>query len=181
MVTLSSTKHFWPGRDARACCARDACHPRRARHHLGSFPALSACGEMQAVPRGARSKTRLLPASTSQPPLAGIRSVRNYNTGICLSSKNGPYIRTRLVTPQGKNEHSGSTTPTDAFALVSTSGRPSGGRAQAGLSLSAPMPTHPRQDPGPKRPMAPRPQTPHYSDPHVYCCYRLLLLLLCCC
>ena len=35
-------------------------------------------GEMQAVPCGARSNTRLLPASTSQPPPAGIRSDRKY-------------------------------------------------------------------------------------------------------
>ena len=53
-----------------------------------AFPALCPCeprlprGEMQAVPCGARSNTRLLPASTSQPPPAGIRSVRKYNTGV---------------------------------------------------------------------------------------------------
>ena len=46
-----------------------------------AFPALCPCeprlprGEMQAVPcGGARSNTRLLPASTSQPPPAGTRS-----------------------------------------------------------------------------------------------------------
>ena len=54
-----------------------------------AFSALCPCeprlprGEMQAVPCAARSNTRLLPASTSQPP-AGIRSVRKYSTGICL-------------------------------------------------------------------------------------------------
>ena len=55
------------------------------------FPALCPCeprlprGEMQAMPCGARFNTRLLPASTSQPPPAGIRSGRIYNnTGICL-------------------------------------------------------------------------------------------------
>ena len=41
-------------------------------------------GEMQAVPCGARSNTRLFPASVFQPPLAGIRFVRNYNTGMCV-------------------------------------------------------------------------------------------------
>ena len=47
-----------------------------------AFPALCPCepllprGEMQAVPCGARSNIRLLPASTSQPPPAGIRSIR---------------------------------------------------------------------------------------------------------
>ena len=55
-----------------------------------AFPALYPCepglpgGKMQAVPCGARFNTRLLPASTSQPPPAGIRSVRKYSTGICL-------------------------------------------------------------------------------------------------
>ena len=55
-----------------------------------AFPALCSCeprltrGEVQAVPCGARSNTRLLPASTSQPSPAGIRSVRKYNAGICL-------------------------------------------------------------------------------------------------
>ena len=50
-----------------------------------AFPALCTCDprlpRVHAVPCGARSNTRLLPASTSQPP-AGIRSVRKYNTGI---------------------------------------------------------------------------------------------------
>ena len=54
------------------------------------FPALCRCepclprGEMQTVPCGARSKTRLFPASTSQPPPADSCSVRKYDTGICL-------------------------------------------------------------------------------------------------
>ena len=54
-----------------------------------AFPALRPFeprlprGEMQAVPCDARSNTRLLQASTSQPS-AGIRSVRKYNTGIYL-------------------------------------------------------------------------------------------------
>ena len=65
-----------------------------------------ARGAMQDVPCGACSNTRLLPASTFQPLPASIRSVRKNNTGIiymCFcSSKNGPYIRTRLVTPQEK-------------------------------------------------------------------------------
>ena len=55
-----------------------------------AVPSLCPCeprlprGEMQAVPCGTCSNTRLLPASSSQPPPAGIRSVRKYNTGICL-------------------------------------------------------------------------------------------------
>ena len=119
-------------------------------------------GEMQAVPCGACSNTRLLPASTSQPPPAGIRSFRKYNTGICLSVQ----VKTvhtfgHVQLPRKRKINTGSTTPTDAFAPASTSGRPRGGRAQAGLPLSAPMPTHPRRDPGPKLPSAARPQTPH--------------------
>ena len=132
-----------------------------------AFLALCPCehrlprGEMQAVPCGARSNTRLLPASTSQPPPAGIRFVRKYTTEMSFcSSKNGPYIRTRLVTPHDKNKHTGSTTSTDAFAPASTSGRPRGRRAQAGLPSSAPMPTHPRRDPGLKRPRAAPPPNP---------------------
>ena len=105
------------------------------------------------------------------------------------SSKNGPYIRSRLVSSQEKNEHTGSTTSTDAFAPASTSGRPRGGRAQVGLSLFAPKPTHSRLDPGPKRPRVACPQTPHYpihmfisaTTTAVCCCYILLLLLCCCC
>ena len=69
-------------------------------------------GEMQAVLCDARSDTRRLPASTSQPPSAGIRSVWKYNTRTCVcSSKNGPYIRTRLVTPQEKNKHTSQPRP----------------------------------------------------------------------
>ena len=50
-----------------------------------SSPALCLCeprrprGEMQAVPCGARSDTRLLPASGAQPRPAQTRSVRAYN------------------------------------------------------------------------------------------------------
>ena len=56
----------------QACPALCPCEPRLPR------------GEMLAVPCGARSNTRLLPASTSQPPPAGIRSVRKYDTGTCI-------------------------------------------------------------------------------------------------
>ena len=103
-----------------------------------AFPVLCPCepclprGELQAVPCGARSNTRLLPASASQPPPAGIRSVREYNTGMCLlvQEKKGPYIRTHLATPQEKNKHNGSTTPTDAFFRSCPDEQPP---AQAGL------------------------------------------------
>ena len=55
---------------------------------IQAFPALCP-GEprlpgedVQVVPCGARSNTRLLPASTSQPHPTAIRSVGKYNTGI---------------------------------------------------------------------------------------------------
>ena len=57
------------------------------------FPALCPCeprlprGEMQAVLCGARSNTRLLPASTSQPLPAGMRIVQKNNTGVCVMFK----------------------------------------------------------------------------------------------
>ena len=82
--------YIWPGRDSRACCAAMPATLAALGATFQSFPALCPCeprlprGEMQAVPCGARSNTRLLPASTSQPPSAGIRSVRKYNTGIRL-------------------------------------------------------------------------------------------------
>ena len=91
------------------------------------------------------------------------------------SNNNGPFFPTRLVIPQEKRKHTGSTTPTEAFALASTSGSPRDGRALAGLPLSAPMPTHPRRHPRSKRPRVAPLQTPHYSDPPVFCCCY------CCC
>ena len=51
------------------------CAPRRPR------------GEMTAVPCGARSDARLLPASSSQPRSAHFRSVRTYNTTIYIFLK----------------------------------------------------------------------------------------------
>ena len=65
-------------------------HATHAALGVQVFPALCPCepllprGEMQAVPCGARSNTRLLPASTSQPPSGGIRSVRKHDTGTCF-------------------------------------------------------------------------------------------------
>ena len=160
---------------ASACCARDACHPHRARRHLPSFPRSMSLGAPSPVRRDAsRALWRSfqhsaapglhLPASSCWHPLQAwlCPECNTLDTlYIFFSSKNGPYIRIRLVTPRDKNKHTGSTTPTDAFAPASTSGRPRGGRAQAGLPFSTPMPTHPRRDPGPKRPRAARPQTPH--------------------
>ena len=67
-----------------------------------AFPALCPCeprpprGEMQAVPCGARSNTRLLPASTSRPlppSLLLLASALSYNTEICLFDK----VKTVLI------------------------------------------------------------------------------------
>ena len=175
MVPLCPPKNIWPGRDSRACCARDACHPRRARRHLPSFPRSVPVSPVSSAERCKPCPVALV--RCSRPLLPNLLLLASALPGTIIpgyvfcSSKNGPYIWTRLVTPQEKNKHTGSTTPTDAFALASTSDSPRGGRAQAGLPLSAPMPTHPRRDPGPKRPRAAPPQTPHSSDSHVYCCY----------
>ena len=55
-----------------------------------AFPALCPCeprlprGEMQAVLCGARSNTRLLPASTTQPLLLASALSGKYETAICL-------------------------------------------------------------------------------------------------
>ena len=167
--TLPKTKHLAWSR--LACMLRSRCLPPSPRSAPSSklYPLYVPVSPVSCAERCKPCPVALVPtlgcspASTSQPPPASILSVRKYNTGICIfcSSKNGPYIRTRLVTSLDKNKHTGSTTPTDAFAPASTSGRPLGRRAQAGLPLSAPMPTHPRRDPGPKRPKAARPQTPH--------------------
>ena len=73
-----------------------ACEPRRPR------------ADIQAVPCGACSDTRLLPASDSQPPSAQIRSVRTYNTIIYTYFKVKTVItfyyisRTRPVIPQNR-------------------------------------------------------------------------------
>ena len=58
-----------------------------------AFPALCPCelrlprGEMQTVPCGARSNSRLLLASTSQPSTAGIRYVGNLIPGYVFLCK----------------------------------------------------------------------------------------------
>ena len=78
MVPLCPKKKIWPGRDSRACCARLHAILAALGAIFQAFPALYPCetrlprGEMQAVPCGARSNTRPLPASTSQSS-AGIR------------------------------------------------------------------------------------------------------------
>ena len=51
---------------------------------------------------------------------------------VLCSCKNNPYIRTRLVTPQEKNNHTGSTTPTDLRFRSCLDERPPARRESAG-------------------------------------------------
>ena len=101
--------------------------------------------EMQAVPRGARSDTRLLPASTSQPPPVDIRSVRKYNTGVCRDVK----VKTVLIISDMSSYPARKETPAhphpDAFARASTSTHPRGGRAP--VTLVCTHANEPRRDP----------------------------------
>ena len=77
---------------------------------------------------------------------------------ICLR-KNGPYIRTRLVTPQEKYKHTGSTTPSDGFFRSCLDKRPP---AQAVLPLCVCTHVHaPTWRSGAEPAQAARPQTPH--------------------
>ena len=140
-----------------------------------AFPALYSCeprlprGEMQAVPCGARSNTQLLPASTSQPPPAGIRSVRKYNTGICL------FVQVKTVLTFGhvwlprkrKTNTPGQPRPQTLSLLP---------RRVAARATGERRPVYPCLHPCPRTHVdirgrnATRPQTQHKSDPHVYCC-----------
>ena len=79
--------------------------------------------------------------------------------------------------PARQNKHTGPTTPTDAFAPASTSGHLRGRRAQVGLPLSAPMPTHPRRDPG-RDGLGRRAPKPHTSPIHM--CTAATTAVCCC-
>ena len=169
---------------------RSRCLPPSPRSAPSSkaFPALCPCeprlppGEMQPVPYGARSNTRLLPAFASQPPPAGIRSVRKYLPGyvFLFKYKRSLHSDTSRYPAKGKKKHTGSTTPTDAFAPALMSGRPRDGRAQAGAPLSAPIcsRTHVeirgRNGPGRRAPK------PHTNPIHVYV-YTAATTAVCCC
>ena len=113
------------------------CEPRRP------------CGEMQAVPCGARSDTRLFPASGSQARFAQIRSVRTYNTRIYL------YFELKTVlTFLGYIElfrKKRSTGSSRRFCSCLDERGPARWE-NAGFPLSSPIPTYPRRDPGPKQP-----------------------------
>ena len=101
----------------------------RAFPALRSFEPRRPRRDMQAVPCGARSDTRLLPASASQPPPVDIRSVREYNTWICLYVK----VKTVLIFSDTSSSPARKETPANphphAFARDSTSTPPRGGRA----------------------------------------------------
>ena len=105
-----------------------------------AFPALCPCelrlsrGEMQAVVALVPTLGCSRPLPLSLLPLASALSAIIYrDMSLCSTSENGPYIRTRLVTPQESNKHTGSTTPTDAFAARSClDERPPARRESAG-------------------------------------------------
>ena len=91
-----------------------------------AFPVLCLCkprlqrGEMQACP------VALVPTlGCSRPLLPSLLLVASALSGniipgyVFLLSKNGPYIRTCIVTPQAKREHTRSITPPDDFTPAS--------------------------------------------------------------
>ena len=106
-------------------------------------------GELQAVPCGARSDTRLLPVSTYQPLSTDICSVRNYKTGIIdfVEVKAVVIFSDTCSYPQilKINTNTPPQPCPDASALPR---RAPARRESAGLPLSALMLTHPRRDPG---------------------------------
>ena len=116
-----------------------------------AFPALCPCeprrplGKMQVVPGGARSDTRLLPGPTSQPPPVDIRSVRKCTTGIFIYDVNTILIFSDTSSYPARKETPAHPHP-DAFRSCLDMNAPER-RESAGLPLSAPMPTKPRQDP----------------------------------
>ena len=116
----------------QAIPARSPCEPRPPR------------GEMQAVPCGAGSGTRL-PGLPLEPRGLLKSDIRKYIIGICirLKSKRSLFCRTRLVI---QRKHTGSTTPGRFRSFLDE--RAPARRVGAGLFSSAPMPTHPRRDPG---------------------------------
>ena len=84
--------------------------------------------EMQAVPCGARSDTRLLPASDSQLLSAQILSVRTYNTSIYIfisKTKRSLHFAEKSIYPARKEAPA----HPDDFARARTSAGPRGGRA----------------------------------------------------
>ena len=137
--------------------------PRRARHHVvtdsirSKLPPLYVReprrprGEMQAVPCGARSDTRLLPASGAQPQSAQIRSVRAYNNRLNVYF-NVKTVLTFLghVRLSRKKRSTGS--PRHFRSFLAELGP--AWHETAGLTPCTPWSTHPRRSPGPKRPSA---------------------------
>ena len=128
------------------------------------LPPLCTCesrrpgGEMQAVPCGARSDTRLFPASGSQPRSAHIRSVRTYNTRTYTSFEVRTVIKFRGRVQSSRKKRS--TASSKRFRSCLDDRWPAR-RESAGFPVSVPIPTYPRQDPGPKRPRDARQRFPH--------------------
>ena len=114
--------------------------------------------ELEVVPCGPRSDTRLFPASGTQLRSAYIRPVPTYNkrTFLCFEVQT-VLVFLRHVKLSLKKRSTGS--PRRFRSCLEE--RAPARRESAGFPLSAPMPTHPRRDPGPKRPWAARPRTPH--------------------
>ena len=115
--------------------------------------------EMQAVPCGARSDTRLLPASGAQPQSAQIRSVRTYKTRLNVYFN----VKTVLiflghVRLSRKKRSTGSPKSFRSFLAELGPAR----RETAGFTPCAPRRTHPRRNSGPKHPSA----FPASRDPH---------------
>ena len=131
-------------------------------------PALCPCeprrplGETQAVPCGARSDTRLLPASGAQLPSAQIHSVRMYNTRLNIHF-NVKTVLTFLghVRLSRKKRSTGSLRRFRSFLAELGPAR----RETAGFTPCVPRRTHPRRKPGPKRPST----FPAWREPPIVC------------
>ena len=97
----------------------------------------------------------------------------NIRRDMCFwCNKNGPYIRTRLVIPQEKNKHTGSTTPTDETLSLEP-------RRAAACAVGERRSVYPCLHPCPRTHVEIRgrngpgrraPKTLHTPDPHMYCC-----------
>ena len=161
MSTINNLLLFWSRRvHAPPRCMLPSPRSAPSYHrfdHVQASPFLCPCeprcprGEMQAVPCGARSDTRLLPASGAQPRSAQIRSVRTYNTRLNVYFN----VKTVLsfvgyVRLSRKKRSTGSPRRFRSFPAELGSAR----RETAGFAPCAPRRTHPRRNPGPKRPSA---------------------------
>ena len=112
------------------------------------LPPLCTCesrrpgGEMQAVPCGARSDTRLFPASGSQPRSAQIRPVRTYKTRIYFYVEVKTVLKFLRHVQLSRKKRSTGSSRRFHFARASTSVRPRGGRAPVSPCLHPCPRTH---------------------------------------